>query len=271
MARIYGICRTNAFANSGDSYPEVEKSVGLWIFPAYINHKCIGGNSTWKIFSDFLFIRTFRPVKKGEELLVSYVSPAFPFKARTEVLTKRLGFVCSCLLCELDRTISQDAQDEKDRLKLLVQNQEVKFAQLDPSKGTEAEYAKKVQASVLLLEQIISKLEKIQPKHGMYNASLLDPLQKLGLKYFGMGEFQKMTKIMERACGLMKCCMLPHGIADCSMWIVAAYMQLGNFKLARKWGKVLRDNLILAYGDVHVLKVLGPWIIEPMTKWGLLS
>lgn len=267
MARIYGICRTNTFANSGDSYPEVEKSVGLWLFPAYVNHQCVGGNSTWKIFSDFLFIRTFRQVKKGEEVLVSYVSPAFPFRARTEVLTKRLGFVCECSLCELDRSLAQSTHQEKDKLKLLVQNQEVRFANLEQSGESSR---KDVETSVILLEQIVNKLEKLHPKHGMYNASLLDPLQKLGLKYFGMGEFQKMAKVMERAVSLMKSCMLPHGVADCCLWIIGGYMQMGNFKVAKKWGKVLRDNLILAYGDVQVLKVLGPWILEPMTKWGFI-
>lgn len=271
MARIYGICKTNTFANAGDSYPEVEKSVGLWIFPAYVNHQCIGGNCTWKIFSDFIFFRTYRAVKKGEELVVSYVSPAFSFRARTEVLTKRLGFVCPCILCELDRALPQSFQEDKERLKILANNQEVKFAQLDPNQGSREEYRKKVETSILLLEQIIGKLEKIQPKHGIYNASLLDPLQKLGLKYFGIGEFNKMTRVMERACGLMKSCMLPHGVADCSLWIIAAYMQMGNLKQAKKWGKVLKEYLMLAYGDLKVLKVLGSWVIEPMTQWGLLK
>lgn len=269
MARVYGICRTNTFANSGDSYPEVEKSVGIWLFPAFVNHQCIGGNCTWKIFGDFIFVRTLRPVRKGEELTHSYVSPAFPFQARKEVLTKRLGFTCGCILCELDRTLPQSTGEEKKKLNLLVQRQEVQFSQLDSSQNSE-DYGKRIQASILLLEQIISKLEAIHPKHGMYNASLLDPLQKLGLKYFGLGEFQKATKILERAVSLMKSCMLPHGVVDCSLWIVASYLQMRNLKKAKKWGEVLREHLLLSYGDPQVLKVLGAWAIEPMTQWGFM-
>ncbi|CAL8144137.1 unnamed protein product [Orchesella dallaii] len=269
MERIYGICKTNTFANSGDSYPEVEKSVGLWLFPAFVNHLCIGGNCTWKIFGDYIFVRTFKPVKKGEELVHSYVSPAYPYRARFGTLTERLGFVCPCILCDLDRQLPKSIHDEKEKLKQLVLNQEVDFSSLEQNVDS-SEYAKKFQASTMILEQIILKLEKIQPKHGKYNASLLDPLQKLGLKYFSVGDFEKAARIMERVCSLMNACMLPHGVVDCSMWIVGSYMQLGNAKQAKKWAKILVENVMLAYGDIQALKVVGDWLLEPLAQWGLI-
>jgi hypothetical protein len=57
IERISGVVRHNCFADSGDSYPEVEKSVGVWLLPSYFNHLCIGGNCFWKIYGDFILIR----------------------------------------------------------------------------------------------------------------------------------------------------------------------------------------------------------------------
>ncbi|KAI0042092.1 SET domain-containing protein [Auriscalpium vulgare] len=70
-----------------------------------INH-CCSPNAVYRWNSEALTgeIRAVRPIAPGDEVFISYVSHCAPYEQRQEVLPRRYGFKCTCVICSLPRT-----------------------------------------------------------------------------------------------------------------------------------------------------------------------
>ena len=79
---------------------------GLWILPSYFNHSCVDQNIFWFFLGDLMFVRSLRPISKGEELVLSYYL-IHDYEERSRSL-KSVGIDCQCRLCKLDRSESQE-------------------------------------------------------------------------------------------------------------------------------------------------------------------
>ncbi|OXA45002.1 uncharacterized protein LOC110857146 [Folsomia candida] len=117
IARIRQICSFN-FTGSSCSKEENEKfiSCGVWIPASKINHNCIDANVMYVHHDSSLvmMVITFRKVKKGEEILMSYVDAMQPLERRD--FMKSHDFICKCRLCELDRSESPALIAKRDQL-----------------------------------------------------------------------------------------------------------------------------------------------------------
>jgi tetratricopeptide (TPR) repeat protein len=89
---------------------------GLWIFPSYFNHSCIA-NVTRIFFGDVMMIYALRDIQKSEELTMSYFGYVPDYEIRAE-RCMYYGFVCDCLLCQLDRE-EKECDFRKTRSKLV--------------------------------------------------------------------------------------------------------------------------------------------------------
>jgi len=80
---------------------------GLWLKESLFNHSCCP-NCDWMHVGKHMFIKTTRPIKKGEELCIAYTSLYGTYEERKTSFAKwanqNNGFVCACNLCHFYRT-----------------------------------------------------------------------------------------------------------------------------------------------------------------------
>lgn len=86
---------------------------GIWIRASYLNHSCTG-NVLRACIGDFMILRAVRPVRKGEELLHSYVPTLNELPDRDKSLSN-FGFTCLCELCEVQRTTSKQELEGRQK------------------------------------------------------------------------------------------------------------------------------------------------------------
>lgn len=79
-----------------------------------MNHSCVG-NVSYSFLADVTFARVRVPVKAGTELVDSYVDGLEELDERRGKLAKH-GFVCGCVLCELDEADGADARGRRKEL-----------------------------------------------------------------------------------------------------------------------------------------------------------
>lgn len=67
-------------------------------YAALANHSC-DFNSTVGFDGDELFVKAVRPIKKDEQILISYIDASNPYDIRRKELSERYYFDCQCLKC----------------------------------------------------------------------------------------------------------------------------------------------------------------------------
>lgn len=74
--------------------------IGLYLHPyaALINHSC-DFNSTVGFDGDELFVKAVRPIKKDEQIFISYIDASNPYHIRHKELSERYYFDCQCSKC----------------------------------------------------------------------------------------------------------------------------------------------------------------------------
>ena len=105
--RVANIIKHNSFLAHYDFNPKFIKfyGAGIWILPSYFNHSCVDENVYLFFLGDLMFVRSLRPISKGDELVLSYYL-IHDYEERTRSL-KSVGIVCQCRLCKLNRSESQ--------------------------------------------------------------------------------------------------------------------------------------------------------------------
>ena len=78
-----------------------EISGALWGLGSYVNHSCLA--NAHKVFiGDMMLLRAVRPLKTGEEITLSYISPLE--EKRKDYLRGVWGIDCQCPLCVAERS-----------------------------------------------------------------------------------------------------------------------------------------------------------------------
>ncbi|KAF2463037.1 SET domain-containing protein [Lindgomyces ingoldianus] len=114
--------------------------LGIMIDPylCHINHSC-DPNAFVVMDGPEVAIRALRPIKKDEEIVVSYIDITNPYSRRQSELKARWFFTCKCSKCQKGPTLQEDnwtiqpgnlAQKWKEVADIIVQNEN--FAQ-DPA------------------------------------------------------------------------------------------------------------------------------------------
>ncbi|CAF1112033.1 unnamed protein product [Didymodactylos carnosus] len=77
---------------------------GIWPKLAQFNHLCLP-NCLWLIIGRFCFLSVYQPIKKGQELTISYVSNYNSYEKRTRLLFGYAINDCLCDLCQYDKNV----------------------------------------------------------------------------------------------------------------------------------------------------------------------
>ncbi|GAA6041925.1 hypothetical protein JCM8097_000225 [Rhodosporidiobolus ruineniae] len=120
-ARIAAIADQNRFRCSyvkrADNDMYRGNPSGLFLSTSLFNTSCVS-NAKALTYRDVIVVRARTPIKAGEEVTVSYVTPAESYQGRTEVLKTHFDDGCACPLCSLDRA---DGHKELARRSELVE------------------------------------------------------------------------------------------------------------------------------------------------------
>lgn len=76
-------------------------------YAALMNHSC-EFNSVVGFDGDELFVKAVRPIKNGEQILISYIDATNPYGVRRKELSERYYFDCQCSKCFKGRDTPED-------------------------------------------------------------------------------------------------------------------------------------------------------------------
>jgi len=86
---------------------------------ALINHSCVP-NATYGLMGDMMVVHAIKPIKKGEEITISYLQLNVGHPEGRFNLLQSFGFVCDCALCTADAACSSTSltvrQDLRTRM-----------------------------------------------------------------------------------------------------------------------------------------------------------
>ncbi|KAH9873928.1 hypothetical protein IAQ61_004555 [Plenodomus lingam] len=180
----------------------------------HINHSC-DPNAYIMMDGAETSIRTLRPIKKGEEVYISYIDTTNPFSRRQSELKARWFFVCKCTKCQKGATLDEDnwaiepenlpnemdhAADAIITREALAQDpsnyvgdskEEIKIAALQGKAFAEYERAQQLQspeAAVQAIQDVMQfcQQSKLWPLHRQPYAALRDDLI---VNLLSMGKF----------------------------------------------------------------------------------
>ncbi|CAG8890936.1 unnamed protein product [Penicillium egyptiacum] len=83
--------------------------IGLYMHPyaGLINHSC-EYNSTVGFDGEELYVKAMRPIKKGEQIFISYIDTTTPYDIRRNELKERYFFDCQCTKCQMRAETLED-------------------------------------------------------------------------------------------------------------------------------------------------------------------
>lgn len=145
-----------------------EGTAAIWIRASLFNHSCIANVNRAHI-GDMMVVRAMRPIKKGEELCLSYMDTAMELRDRRSFLEQGWKFECSCKRCEADSMLSHEQQDHRANL---IRESEVFIRQLHADDDKEFK-PQDIEKAKRLLRQL--RLTYSNPAYrGMAHLPLID-------------------------------------------------------------------------------------------------
>ncbi|KAI8809210.1 hypothetical protein BJ742DRAFT_241191 [Cladochytrium replicatum] len=94
---IFCVIMTNAYAPWNDELESV--GVGLYPILSLMNHACDANCAPMYINGTTAHVRTLRPIKKGEELTISYLDVTAQTESRKKSIKDQWLFDCKCRRC----------------------------------------------------------------------------------------------------------------------------------------------------------------------------
>ncbi|CAB5389568.1 unnamed protein product [Rhizophagus irregularis] len=202
---------------------------GLWILPSLFNHACIDENVNHFFLGDLIFLRTNRPISKGEELIINYRNFAFCYEERLVYLKTMMNIDCQCRLCKLERSESQEIRLRMREL-LKIYNESIKpklleLHNVDPSLIKE-------------LEDIIAELSSLRKEHPDLEFNTMELRIMLGYAYRKSGNNKKALSILKEAYDLYKTiCLSQIRVIINNILIISLELEL--FEEAKKWVDII--------------------------------
>ncbi|RIA92348.1 hypothetical protein C1645_765374 [Glomus cerebriforme] len=148
--------------------------IGLWILPSYFNHSCVDKNVKLFFLGDLLFIRSLRPISKGEELIISYTGCSSNYEIRSRYL-QSVGIDCQCRLCKLDKS---ESEKTKLRRAQLLNTYKTSIESRISNNGINAN-----PTIIKELEKIIAELRSLRKEHPDLEFDTLEMSRLLSFAY----------------------------------------------------------------------------------------
>ncbi|OXA64713.1 Protein STIP1 [Folsomia candida] len=295
ITRIENICKFNSTSvGSGVETGERFISTGVWISSSKINHSCIDSNAMYRNHDSSLImmVTTFKRVKKGEEILVSYVDAMRPLPMRNFMETHgrvaagsenatryptrypqhnypyphgyplpATRFICKCRLCELDRSESPVVIAKRDKLlKCLAFNPVTHVYQFERDS-----FARDLDtiAEVERLRAATPDLNYALTNFGIYVIADLVLLDQHG--------YANCMYVLTRIYALLQNVPIRNMHPDVAATILVCCMRMGQERaVLRKWTEELRKYCRLYTGTLEYVRAGNhPTIPEELTKFGI--
>ncbi|KAJ7646927.1 hypothetical protein FB45DRAFT_734866 [Roridomyces roridus] len=112
---LEGIIRTNAIAitlpvPANVPHPELPTHRAIFVNTSRCNHSCSPNAAWhWDISTFSLSLKALRPLSKGEEITVTYITPTYSRAERRVRLQAMYNFTCACAACGQPTSQSSDA------------------------------------------------------------------------------------------------------------------------------------------------------------------
>ncbi|EXX72187.1 uncharacterized protein OCT59_028631 [Rhizophagus irregularis] len=198
--------------------------VGLWTLPSYFNHACIDENVNQFFLGDLLFLRTNRPISKGEELIINYKDASFCYEERSSYL-KSINIDCQCRICKLERSESQEIKLRMTQL-LKTYDESIK-PKLLKSHNVDLSLIKE-------LEYVITELRSLRKEHSDLGFNTIELISTLAYTYRESGNNKKALSILKEAYDLYKTTHLKE-IHNIILDIIIISLDLELIEEAKKW------------------------------------
>jgi len=196
--RFLGIIRHNAFGPDFHNYASMEGTIarttgenlysrilGLYPLAAIINHSC--SPNAVRVFADeVMVVHSSKPIKKGEEILWSYIPPAQSYGDRQNQIFGKYGFTCQCERCHQEQAYFDTIHDMDKPFSLL---ENLNRPKLDINCLPLSEWSSHIEG----LEEILSKSQSISSST---SRSLRLGYVNLYINYFNaaLSNAQKLSK-----------------------------------------------------------------------------
>ena len=271
---IDSVCQHNAFSledlsagsDVGNQNNEAfdfgqAQNYGVALFTApicLVNHACYRNASRY-FMGDFAFLHATRPIRKGEEIFISYTNPMDPYSHRQRAL-KGHGFECACTFCIADR--DELEKGDKKRFDLVEL-----FATTINEKIAKGNITVVPQAERTILE--IQDLYQASGRRGQC-LDLFQPLIAIGSLYEYMGQNTKAAETYAQTlilCGIedidefladewasqtlkdaTHAPFLPDQLVQCALHVCIDYVLVKKMDLAKSWYRVSRKLARILYG-----------------------
>jgi len=195
-------------------------------------------NCFWRVYGDFLFIRAFKDVAPGEEILIPYVTPTKNYLTRKIDLENK-DINCNCRLCQIEKDISEEDLQKK---------WEIMEKCVRPISSAEL----KLQTHLLAIRKDLALINLFY-RNRKYNLDLMHLRREAYTFYFAQGNFKKAIVELKLAHAFCTGTCLAEDAAAFSINIMSLLLKNEEDKEnAKQWVGVLQKDLINAYGTVNV-------------------
>lgn len=132
--------------------------IGLYLHPyaALINHSC-DYNATVGFDGEELYIKAVRPIKKDEQIFISYIDTTTPNEVRRKELSERYFFDCQCTKCAMGTETPEDKFSETPNDMSILETAEKQALELmqeaSRSDGKPEDEIKKLESAMRILKQ----------------------------------------------------------------------------------------------------------------------
>lgn len=258
--RVEEICRYNRISNCDDSAEDgsMKRNAGIWIYPSFLNHDCVDANSSWQNLGDLLFVRAYRNISEGEEILITYQAPNGLI---AQEALNMYGFNCTCRLCLRDRQDNKNIQAK--RAKLFSQLQTILGKFKNPTK---LRMDKKHEKEISRIFKVFQQTREDVPE---LNFCLVDDLLIFGMLRMEISQFIEAAHIFENLYNMIKTIPAYFSTAiEACIHVVLAYATVDKSK-ANFWIGMTKKTAKLVYGTEKVLYVKYATYIQMIRDKGL--
>jgi tetratricopeptide (TPR) repeat protein len=226
---------------------------GLWIKASYMNHSCSEANCGWTILGDIMIVRAFKVIKKGEEILVSYIDPSETYRRRMEIFRSH-ELDCDCKLCKLDLADKKNGNETKRNN--LIEN----LNKID------------VSTSVGMKKAIsdIGKLENLRKDYPQLNYCLTSPeIQRVAANLFVAGKYQQCVELVKKIHNMSFWASLSDRRLNFATTALRCYVALKKTEMIKTWIQQVKQDLMVAYGSIEPMRTLGDKALIDLLEAGI--
>jgi tetratricopeptide (TPR) repeat protein len=249
---------------------------GLWILPSYFNHSCIDTNVIQSFLGDLMFLRSSRPILKGEELTLTYCDPMKTFEDRTKHLNP-YDINCQCRLCKLDRS---DKQKTKLQRASIIET----FEEFIRPRVFAASAYNKDPSLIKELTEMIAELSDMRKEHPELEFQAFRLKTALALVYAKNEKPRQSISVLKEVYDFLKTTKMPLITNDVAFQISLRYCELRQIEEAKKWFDItLKDSVEPLRGKfkdeetkwkdeaLHLMEKLLPEMFTAAKNYGLFN